>query len=94
MPQLNADVDYTLTTKQLAALAGVNPGTINASLRRTGSYFGLLPMRLVNRRLMWPANSKELLARGKHSPQPAESVKPKVSKPVIRKAATGAAEAS
>jgi len=56
MPQLNADVDYTLTTKQLAALAGVNPGTINASLRRTGSYFGLLPMRLVNRRLMWPAN--------------------------------------
>ena len=54
-----------LTTEALAARLGVKPQTIRAALCRTGSYFGLQPVKLPNRFLLWPGDSLERLAAGK-----------------------------
>lgn len=50
-----------ITTEELANLAGVKAESVRARVCRTGEYFGLRPERLVNRRLLWPADSIERL---------------------------------
>jgi hypothetical protein len=53
-----------LTTEQFAILVGVLPQTLRRAVCTTGSYFGVRPVKLPNRRLVWPHNSLELLAGG------------------------------
>lgn len=52
-----------LTTEELAKRLGVQPQTLRGALCRTGSYFGIVPIKLRNRFLMWPADALERLAR-------------------------------
>ena len=49
-----------LTTEELAARLGLRPQSIRARLCRTGSYFGLRPVVLPNRRLLWRASELEV----------------------------------
>ena len=48
-----------ITTDDLAAQCGVKPESIRVRLCRTGSYFGVKPVKLPNGRLMWPGNARE-----------------------------------
>lgn len=54
-----------LSTEALAARLGVKPQTIRAALCRNGTYFGLRPIKLPNRFLLWPADSVEQFLRGR-----------------------------
>ena len=53
-----------MSTEELAAWLKILPQSIRKRLCETGSYYGLRPVKLPNRRLMWPANSLDLLAGG------------------------------
>lgn len=56
--------EHGMTTGQLAAAIGVKPESIRIQLCRRGHYFGLQPMKLANRRLLWPADAvKRLLIK-------------------------------
>lgn len=60
------DVDaerYRLTTEAFAAQHLVEPQTVRKQYAATGSYHGVRPLRLPNRKLLWPSDSiKRLLA--------------------------------
>ena len=43
-----------VSTDEFAALNGVKPGSVISRLSREGSYFGVTPEHLANRRLRWP----------------------------------------
>ena len=46
---------YDLSAEQFAALNQVKPQSVRSRLCRTGSYFGIRPIKLANGRLAWPA---------------------------------------
>lgn len=48
---------FRLTTEEFAEQYLVNPQTVRKRLSRFGSYFGVTPLRLPNRRLLWPTDS-------------------------------------
>jgi hypothetical protein len=48
---------FRFTTDQFAAQYLVDAQTIRKRLSSHGSYFGVKPLRLPNRRLLWPADS-------------------------------------
>jgi predicted site-specific integrase-resolvase len=50
-----------LTTDELAERLRVRPQTIRKRYSATGAYFNLRPVKMPNRRLMWPANAIEQL---------------------------------
>ncbi|MBC8739020.1 sigma-70 family RNA polymerase sigma factor [Paraburkholderia sp. UCT31] len=52
-----------MTTAELAAAMGITQGTIRRRLCETGSYFGVVPIKLASGRLLWPADSLERLTR-------------------------------
>ena len=49
------DDDFRLTTEEFAALNRLKAESIRRQIQRTGSYFGIEPMRLANGRLLFPA---------------------------------------
>jgi hypothetical protein len=53
-----------LSTEDLAQSLKITPGTIRTRLCRTGSYFGLRPLKLPNGRLLWPGDAVERLTKG------------------------------
>lgn len=46
---------FDLSAEQFAALNQVKPQSVRARLCRTGSYFGVRPLKLANGRLAFPA---------------------------------------
>lgn len=52
-----------LSTKDLQDRIKVKQESIRTQLCKTGSYFGVVPLRSKNGRLLWPANSVELLTQ-------------------------------
>lgn len=52
-------IDRPISTEELAAGCMVKPASIRVRLCRTGSYFGLMPDKLPNGRLTWPADWRE-----------------------------------
>ena len=46
---------YELSAEQFAALNQVKAQSVRARLCRTGSYFGVIPRKLANGRLVFPA---------------------------------------
>lgn len=54
-----------LSTEQLAELLKVKPTTIRTQYSRLGHYQGLVPCKLMNRRLLWLRDDVENLL-GKH----------------------------
>lgn len=53
-----------LSTEELAAILAVNPQTIRKRYSDTGSYHGLVPQRLPNRRLLWPVEAVRQMVNG------------------------------
>lgn len=57
---------FNLSTETLASQLSIKPQSIRARVCRTGSYFGLVPKKLPNGRLLWPSDASErLLQSGK-----------------------------
>ncbi len=52
------------TTDDAAAILGVLPHTLRAGMCRAGHYLGITPVKLANRRLLWPAIKVDAVARG------------------------------
>ncbi len=42
------------TTEDFAAMLGLEPQSVRKRYSQTGSYYGLKPLKLPNRRLFWP----------------------------------------
>jgi hypothetical protein len=54
-----------LDTEGLAEILHIKPGSIRSALCRDGHYLGLVPIKLPNRRLLWPrAAVQALLGQG------------------------------
>lgn len=47
--------EYDYSAEQFAALNKVKPQSVRARICRTGSYFGVVPKKLANGRLVFPA---------------------------------------
>ncbi len=45
---------YPHDTERFAEINGVKAQTVRKRLCETGSYFGIVPVKLANRFLMWP----------------------------------------
>jgi len=83
------EVEFTLSTEELGAIAQVSPRSIHASLVRVGAYFTLKPVKLPNGRLLWPSNSKErLLAVAQERVQQRKASRPR---PKVKSSTTTAA---
>lgn len=52
------------TTEALAQSLRLQPQSIRARVCRTGSYFGLVPTKLPNGRLLWPMDAQSRLMGG------------------------------
>lgn len=57
------DLRPGLSTKQLAHILGIGENSLRQEYCRSGSYFGLVPKKLPNRFLRWPADSLERLLK-------------------------------
>jgi hypothetical protein len=49
------------TTEEFAAAISCLPSSIRKRYSQTGSYYGVRPIKLPNRRLLWPADAVEEL---------------------------------
>lgn len=52
------------TTEQFAELLGGKPSTIRTRLCKTGSFYGIKPIKLPSGRLLWPADAVSAFIRG------------------------------
>lgn len=57
----NGAANYRLSTAQFAHLNLVEEESVRKRYSKTGSYHGVRPLRLPNRRLLWPDNAVESL---------------------------------
>lgn len=53
--QTTTNNEYNYSAEQFAALNNVKPQSVHARICRTGSYFGVVPKKLANGRLAFPA---------------------------------------
>lgn len=51
------------TNPRLAQQLGMRPQSLVAAVCRKGSYFGIIPTKLPNGRLMWPDDTLERLSK-------------------------------
>lgn len=58
-------LDVYLTTEQMADAIHGQPSTIRTRLCKTGSFYGIKPVKLPSRRLLWPAAAVQALLSGK-----------------------------
>lgn len=56
--------DASITTEEVAVLFKVKPPSVLRRLSQTGSYFGIRPRKLPNRRLAWPLQAVQKLIGG------------------------------
>lgn len=60
-PVARPEANYRLSTEEFAHQHLVQPQTVRKQYAATGSYFGVRPLPLPNRKLLWPADSIEQL---------------------------------
>lgn len=53
-----------MTTDEFAGKLGLKPATLRHRLCTEGTYFGVMPVKLPNGRLLWPADAIERLTTG------------------------------
>jgi hypothetical protein len=53
-----------ITTENFASEVGVKPQSVRVRLCRTGSYYGIRPVKLPSGRLMWPADGPARIIHG------------------------------
>lgn len=55
-----------LTTREFGKSIGSTPESIRVRLCKYGTYFGIKPEKLPNRRLLWPTDALEILLSKKN----------------------------
>ena len=55
-----------LTTEEFAESLGMSAQTLRKRYSQTGSYFSVRPIKLPNRRLLWPADALQQLISAHH----------------------------
>jgi hypothetical protein len=50
-----------LTTEQLAKALGLKPASLRSALCTRGTYYGVVPTKMPNRQLLWPADAVQRL---------------------------------
>lgn len=60
----SSDRTSYLTTEAMAETLGIQAQSVRKRYSQTGSYFGLKPVKLPNRRLVWAANAVAKFLRG------------------------------
>ena len=63
---LSAAKSRHLTTDEFAKELGMSAQTLRKRYSQTGSYFSVRPIKLPNRRLLWPADAVLQLIRACH----------------------------
>lgn len=58
-------ISHNLTTEEFALGAKTKPNTIRTRLCKTGSFYGIKPIKLPSGRLLWPADAVQALINGK-----------------------------
>ena len=58
-------INHNLTTEQFALVLQGKPSTIRTRLCKTGSFYGIKPIKLPSGRLLWPADAVQALLAGK-----------------------------
>lgn len=53
-----------MTTAQYARELGIQPESLRKSVAKNGSYFGVVPTKALNGRLVWPAAELDRLKGG------------------------------
>lgn len=61
-----------MTTERLAAAFGVKPNTPRVALTQQGHYCGIKPIKLPNRRLLWPVDAVKRALAGAAASSPTE----------------------
>ena len=61
----NTYIQQSLTTEQFAKSVHGKPNTIRTRLCKTGSYYGIKPIKLPSGRLLWPADAVQALLASK-----------------------------
>ncbi|SMF95162.1 hypothetical protein SAMN02949497_2508 [Methylomagnum ishizawai] len=62
-------MQFNLSTEAFASQLNIKPQSIRARVCRTGSYFGILPKKLPNGRLLWPSDASERLLQMGDKPE-------------------------
>jgi hypothetical protein len=62
-------MQFNLSTEAFASQLHIKPQSIRARVCRTGSYFGILPKKLPNGRLLWPSDAAERLLESSAKPE-------------------------
>ena len=62
---INTFTTQNLSTEQFAELLHGKPNTIRSRLCKTGSYWGIKPVKLPSGRLLWPADAVQAFLAGK-----------------------------
>ncbi|TMO09466.1 hypothetical protein [Pseudoalteromonas sp. S558] len=62
---INSSTNHNLTTEQFALALHGKPSTIRTRLCKTGSFYGIKPIKLPSGRLLWPADAVQALLAGK-----------------------------
>lgn len=57
----------SISTEQFAELLNGKPSTIRTRLCKTGSYYGIKPIKLPSGRLLWPADAVQSLINGEEA---------------------------
>uniref|UniRef100_A0A486XIN2 DNA-binding protein n=1 Tax=Rheinheimera sp. BAL341 TaxID=1708203 RepID=A0A486XIN2_9GAMM len=56
-----------ISTEQFAETIHGKPSTIRTRLCKTGSYYGIKPIKLPSGRLLWPADAVQSLINGEEA---------------------------
>lgn len=60
-------ISQNLTTEQFAEALHGKPSTIRTRLCKTGSFYGIKPIKLPSGRLLWPSDAVHALLAGQES---------------------------
>ena len=58
------DFEYTFTTAEFAQANGIQSSSLTVHLSKRGSYYGIVPKKQANGRLLWPADEIDRLVSG------------------------------
>jgi hypothetical protein len=61
---IKQSITSNLTTEHLAQAALCKPNSIRSRLCKTGSFYGIKPVKLPSGRLLWPADQVQRLLNG------------------------------
>lgn len=56
-----------MKTSEFARISGLNPQSIRGRFQKTGSYYGIVPLKLPNGRLEWPKDSQKRRFNARHN---------------------------